>query len=106
VIFAHGGQREEEHLSVQTPADPHKHTLESVSLSITWASPEHHHTSPLYPRRAGLLSNRIQEERDGLVYLVHADPAQHFLQEAEAEGMVVMPPAVAAHGDATCRTGG
>lgn len=100
VIFAHSGHREEEHLSVQTPADPHKHTSESCS-----DSPEHHlsshHSSPLYPRSARLLSNRIQEERDGLVYLIHADPAQHFLQEVEVEGMVVMPPAVVAHGDAT-----
>lgn len=50
--------------------------------------------SPLDPRVARLLGDGIQEERDRLVYLVHADPAQHFLQEAQGEGVVVPPPAV------------
>lgn len=74
VISTHGSQREEEHLSVQTP---------------------------LYLGRAWLLGNGFQEEGDSLVYLVHANPAQHFLQEGQGEGVVVPPPAVVPHGYAT-----
>ena len=34
------------------------------------------------------------------MHLVHADPAQHLLQEGQREGVVVSPPAVASHGEA------
>lgn len=54
VVLAHGGQCEEEELSVEAPLG-------------AW--------------RAGQLGQGVQEEGDGLVHLVHAHPAQHLLQE-------------------------
>lgn len=74
VVLAHGSQREEEELSVETP---------------------------LGARRAGQFGQGVQEEGDSLVHLVHAHPAQHLLQEGKREGVVVPPPAVHPHGGAT-----
>ncbi len=56
---------------------------------------------PLCAGRAWLLFQRVQEEGDGFVHLVHADPAQHLLQERQSERMVVSAPAVAPHWHAT-----
>lgn len=56
---------------------------------------------PLSPRRARLFGQRVQEEADGFVHLVHADTPQHLLQEGQSERVVVSPPAVASHRDAT-----
>lgn len=53
--------------------------------------------SPLSPGRARLFDQRVQEEGDGFVHLVHADPPQHLLQEGQGERVVVSPPAVASH---------
>lgn len=61
-------------------------------LSVRW---------PLYPGWSRLLGQRVQEEGDGFVHLVHADPPQHLLQEGQSERVVVSPPAVASHRDAT-----
>lgn len=57
--------------------------------------------TPLRPGRARLFGQRVQEEGDGFVHLVHADPPQHLLQEGQGERVVVSPPAVASHWDAT-----
>lgn len=40
------------------------------------------YSSPLYPRSAWLLGDGVQEERDGLVHLIHTDAAQDLLQKA------------------------
>lgn len=40
------------------------------------------YSSPLYPGSAWLLGDGVQEERYGLVYLIHAHTAQDFLQKA------------------------
>lgn len=56
---------------------------------------------PLSQRRARLFGQHVQEEADGFVHLVHADIPQHLLQEGQSERVVVSPPAVASHRDAT-----
>lgn len=52
---------------------------------------------PLDAGGAWQLGDGIQEERDGLVDLVHPNTAQDFLQEAQREGVVVSTPCVVTH---------